>query len=507
MTVRRWLIVLVAVAFAIRLGFFLADPNPRLQAGLSATHGEIAHNIVAHGQWFVANRSEDAEEIPTVIAGHLADRSEVPHPQADGNPHFVPEVIEMPGLAVVLAGAWAITGDEDYGYVQALQIAIDSLMVLVVFWIALRLYGRRRAALIAGGIYAVFLPIAAFSIIPHLDTWATSLTLGITALFLRACDEWDGRRWRWLLALGVLTGIGIYFRPGVAILPLALAAAAISTLGLRRAIVAGGVPFVVAMLLMAPWTVRNAIEFDQFIPNRIAAGQSLWEGLGELDNDFGALLDDDATERQVREERPDLQYGSPEYDAYLQDKAVEAIKEHPGFYARLVAQRIVGTTVTLRNSNWAYYLESPAEYMDRSGDGPFGYVVDRPFDAARAAAIGFAEPLLFLIAVLTAAITWRRYWRRHLPLAAVVVATLAPYIVLHVEPRFALPASFAYMILAGLGADLVLSKRFGWSQPTDSPQPPPTSTSGKTPIATKSRRSSPSADRTPTTSLSSRLER
>ena len=144
--------------------------------------------------------------------------------------------------------------------------------------------------------------------------------------------------------------------------------------------------------------------------------------------------------------------------------------------------------------------------MDRTGDSPAGYVLHRPFDAARAAAIGLAEPLLFLIAILTAALTWRRHWRRHLLLAAVVVSTIAPYIVLHVESRFALPASFAYMILAGLGADLVLSRRFGWTQPTDTPLRPPTSTSGRTPTATRSRRSSPSADKTPTTSPSARLE-
>jgi 4-amino-4-deoxy-L-arabinose transferase-like glycosyltransferase len=492
----------VAVAFVLRLGFFLGDPNPAQNAGLTAAHGEIAHNIAAHGQWFVANRAPQSEALPVAIDGHLADRSELAHPAADRNPSFEPEVIEMPGLAVLLAAAWAVTGDEDYGYVQVLQVVIDSLMTLLVFWIALRLFDRPRAALIAAGLYAVFPPIAALSIVPHLDTWAGSLTLGITALFLKSRDDR-----RWLIALGVLTGIGIYFRPGVAILPLALAAASLPTLGWRRSIVAGGVPFAIAMLLMAPWTVRNAVEYDRFIPNRIAAGQSLWEGFGEIENPFGARLDDVATERQVRAERPDLAYGTPEYDAYLQDKAVEAIKSDPGFYARLMAHRVVHTTVLLRNSNWAYELESPFETMDRTGESILGYVTGRPFDALRSLAVGWLEPLLFLIAILTAALTWRRYWRQSLVLASVVVATLAPYIVLHVEPRFALPASFAYIILAALGADLVLSRRFSWSQPTDTQSAPPTSTSGRTAIATSSRRSSPSADRTPTTSSSSRPER
>jgi hypothetical protein len=173
---------------------------------------------------------------------------------------------------------------------------------------------------------------------------------------------------------------------------------------------------------MVPWTVRNAVQFNRFIPTRVGIGQNLWEGLGELPNDFGAKLDDQATARQVALRRPDLRYGTPAYDAYLQHWALTAIRDHPFFFARVMAHRMFDSTVWLRNLQWPY---------------------------------GIVEPLLFIFAVAVVIVTRRRFLRQHLLLAAVPIATLAPYLVLHVEPRYILPGSFVYLIWAALGADLV----------------------------------------------------
>jgi 4-amino-4-deoxy-L-arabinose transferase-like glycosyltransferase len=249
-------------------------------------------------------------------------------------------------------------------------------------------------------------------------------TIGVTALALKAWRS--ARPWPWLLATGVVTGLGMYFRPGVLLVPVALALAALPWIGWRRTLAAALVPLVAAAALAAPWTVRNYEEFDRFIPMRIGVGQNLWEGLGEIDNDFGAVLDDQVTERQVREEDPSLVYGTPEYDEHLREKAVEAIQDHPGHAAKLVVRRAFVTTVGLHN-------------------------LDLP--------LGLAEPLLFVLAVAVAVATWRRFPRQNAFLAAVPIATLLPYLVLHVEPRYMLPASFAYLIWLALGADLLLERR------------------------------------------------
>ena len=73
--------------------------------------------------------------------------------------------------------------------------------------------------------------------------------------------------------------------------------------------------------------------------------------------------------------------------------------------------------------------------------------------------LGVFEPLLFVLAVLAAIWTRRRFGESHLLLASVVVATLAPYLLLHVEPRYVLPASFVYLIWLALGIDLIAERR------------------------------------------------
>jgi 4-amino-4-deoxy-L-arabinose transferase-like glycosyltransferase len=340
----------------------------------------------------------------------------------------------------VLAAFWWLTNDQDYSYAQLLQILLDSAMVLLVYLASLRLFGRTRAALVAAGLYAIFLPLAALTNIVHLDTWATYFTITIFWLFVEARET--TRRRPWLLALGIATGIGVYFRPFLLVLPLALMVALAIGSGWRRAWPLGVVPLVIATGFMTPWTVRNYDVFHRFIPMRIGAGQNLWEGLGELPNNFGAVLDDAATSRQVRHEQPNLQYGTPAYDDYLLTKAKRAIEHHPGFYAKVVARRIALSTVFLRNRNWIGRRELWVEGV----------------------AANVAEPLLFVLAVATAALTWRKYWQRHLLLLAVPLAVIAPYVVLHFEPRYVLPASFVYMILVGFGADQLLVRKGGGAQ-------------------------------------------
>jgi 4-amino-4-deoxy-L-arabinose transferase-like glycosyltransferase len=422
---RPILVVIVGLALVVRLAAIAVEPQPFENAGLAADHGEMARNVVDHGRWFEANRAALAEVADRRAEEHaLVDPSDVDFAEADADPHYVPVVLQPVGAAVVLSGLWAVSGDQDYVYLQVLQAVVDALMALVVFWIALRLFERRRAALIAAGLYAVFLPIALLTPIPHLDIWGVHATLAITALALKA---WRSPRpLPWLVATGVATGLSLYFRPGVALLPVAFAIAALPWIGWRRAAAATLVPVVAAALLTVPWVVRNLAEFDRFIPTRIGIGQNLWEGLGEVDNDFGAVLDDQVTERQVEDERPELVYGTPEYDDHLREKAVDAIADHPDHFAKVVGRRAVVTTVALRN------LPLP---------------------------LGLVEPLLFLLAVGVAAVTWRHWPREHAFLAAVPVATLLPYLVLHVEPRYMLPASFAYLIWVALGADLLLERR------------------------------------------------
>jgi 4-amino-4-deoxy-L-arabinose transferase-like glycosyltransferase len=412
---------LVLLALVLRLALLAADTHPYDEAGLAADSGNIAVNILA-GRGIAENVTAlQAIDARQTAQDRLIDPADI-DPRSLPAPHYQPSVLEPPGEALVLAGIWKFTGNERYIYLQVLQAALDSLMVALVYVIALRLFRRRRAALIAAAGYAVFYPVAVLTRIPHLDIWAVFFTIAITACWTEAVER--ERSWWWLVLAATAAGIGVQFRPGVLLVPLLLAVASIAWRGGRWALRAGALSVLIMVLLMIPWTARNANVFHTFIPTRIGIGQNLWEGLGEVNNGFGAVLNDQVTLAQVHKLRPDLVYGTPGYDSYLEHKALTAIRQHPTVMLHAIARRAVVTTVDLHTLGWPW---------------------------------GLLEVLLFVLAVLVAVFTRHRFASQHLLLLAVPVATILPYLLLHVEPRYVLPASFVYLIWAGLGVDLAVA--------------------------------------------------
>ena len=124
------LAALVVVALLIRLGFFLSSTHPYENAGLVIEHGEVARNIVDNGKWFVINRNARRTGQLQQQQHKLIDPEDIDYREADARPDYQREVLQTPGLALVLAAFWAATGDEDYAYAQVLQILLDASMVL-----------------------------------------------------------------------------------------------------------------------------------------------------------------------------------------------------------------------------------------------------------------------------------------------------------------------------------------------------------------------------------------
>jgi 4-amino-4-deoxy-L-arabinose transferase-like glycosyltransferase len=404
---RRAILVVLGLAIAARAAAYIVDPKPDYLTGLAVYQGEMARNIVDHGRWFVVNekalglmgRTMQREHL------HLVDPANVGFEAVDRKPILKPEILEMPGLAVPLAGLWWATGAERYAYIRWLQIALDALMVVLVYWIALQVIHRRSAALAAASLYGLWPGAILLATTPSLDTWAGFFVVSALAIFLWA--RRDGFRMRSLALLGGLVGLGVYFRPFIIVLPIAFALAELKRTPWRQTLRVALVPTLVAALFLIPWTVRNFAEFNRFIPTRVGIGQALWEGLGQAPNNFGAVDNDEAALEYVRVRRPDLRFPTPAFDDYLLRKSLRAIAHHPLIYLELIVRR-------------ALYL---------------------------------APCLLALI------------WRKRFPFErALLVATAAavtlPYVLLRMEDRFWLPASFAYLILlAGLADGYIRSLR------------------------------------------------
>jgi 4-amino-4-deoxy-L-arabinose transferase-like glycosyltransferase len=438
------------LAIGVRVAYLRSDPHPRFGEW---GQGGMAHNIVADGHWFQINeRASDFANDPrykqTGGLPHLIEPADVNLKYADAHPLWQPEVYEPVGESVVLAGLWEVTGSERFLPEQILRIVLDALAALLVYRIAMRLFKRRRAALLAAALYAVYPPIAHMTISPYEDFWAIDITIAIVATYLEAVHS--SHRWHWLVACGVITGLGCYFRPNVLILPAILALALVPRTGVRRALRDGLAVTALAALLLVPWTIRNYDVFHRFVPVR-GIGFAMWEGLGEAHNSFGAVLNEEVVIAEVKKAHPNLVVESPAWDAVLKHWAVQAIEHHPLFYLELLGHRTVFATLWSFDPSWMHKgTVSPLSYRGSL----LSYVATRPADLLQVA----LAPAVFAFAMLALGLTWRRRRAQHAVLIAVVLATLVPYILIHVEPRYLPPASFAYLIWIGLGVDLLAER-------------------------------------------------
>jgi len=386
------LLVVVLVGLGVRAAVLLLNPKPAYLAGLAAVQAEMAANIIDYDRWFVVDqRTVNRLQALQNASGSLVSPDAV---RPSGHQRLEPQILEMPGLAVVDAGVWKAFGTKTYQPVRWLQVVLDAMMILLIFWIGRALTQSVSVGLVAAAAYAVWPGAAVLAKTPSLDTWTTFFAIGALSLFVwaRASDQ----RYLRLCAFGILVGLGVYFRPF-----LIVAAPLLPLVGLesawRRRLVEALVPTLVALAVVAPWTVRNAYAFHRFIPTRSGLGQALWEGLGQAHNDFGAANNDGATVRLVRRARPDLREGTPAFDDFLLHRSLRAIRAEPSFYAKLVARR-----------------------------------------------------LLYLLPCVVA-LLWRRRWpRERLILVGTAFALVLPYAFLRMENRFWLPASFAYFLLGAL---------------------------------------------------------
>jgi 4-amino-4-deoxy-L-arabinose transferase-like glycosyltransferase len=389
---RTGIVLLLIIALAVRVAAYAADVKPGYLSGLTAYQAEMARNIV-HGKWFVVNeKALGGYQQLQEEQSRYVDPEDVDFSKWDRNATYKPEVLEVPGLALPLAAIWWATGNERYSYIQWLQILIDTGMVLLVYWIGLQLTQRRRVALSAAALYAVWLGAIFLAKTPSLDTWAGFFVISALALFLWARES--SSRWAKLGLLGLLIGVGMYFRPFVILVPIALAVADAKRTTLRQTLESAVVPTLIALVVIAPWTIRNAVEFHRFIPMRAGIGQALWEGLGERPNSFGAVNDDQAATSWVLARRPDLEPSTPAFDDYLLHESRDAIVHHPSHYLELLLRRALLLVPCLLFFAW----------RKRQGD-------DRA------------------------------------PLVAVALAVILPYVFIRMEDRFWLPAAFAYLML------------------------------------------------------------
>lgn len=201
-----------------------------------------------------------------------------------------------PGLPLFVAGLYGLTGGEDERLARVVLAAIGALSVLFAYLIGRRLgralAGRRAPhrprssevgaapvlpALVGAAVVAVYPALLEYQGMLMGEPLAATLLSGGVLAVLWA---WEGGWGRWGLP-GALFGALALVRPEYLVIGFLIALAILAREAredwrqslLRAAIFLGAL-----VLVIAPWTIRNAVALDRFVPISTGGGQVLFAG-------------------------------------------------------------------------------------------------------------------------------------------------------------------------------------------------------------------------------------
>jgi 4-amino-4-deoxy-L-arabinose transferase-like glycosyltransferase len=248
-----------------------------------------------------------------------------------------PSAFRPPLYPLVLAGAYVVSGTADasarWESGRLEEALIGTIVVALIALIAFQLWGR-VAAVFAGGIAAIYPPFILAGSTLLTEPLFTALCLGGVAVVLRFRGG-DERR-RWLLVAGACAGLATLTRTNgaVAIAILALAVWTSRPRWSRRALLGPAALLASAALVILPWTIRNAIELDAFVPVSTQANFGLAGQYNHLALHNRALWLPPFTAPEYRHVfLSGIGKGEIKLAGELHDKVFDFIGEHPAHVA------------------------------------------------------------------------------------------------------------------------------------------------------------------------------
>jgi hypothetical protein len=369
-----------------------------------------------------------------------------------------------PGLPLLAAGFYRLTGGVHERSARVALALLGTLSILFSFLIARRLAGT-GAGLVAAAAVAIYPSLIEYQGMLMGEPLAASLLSGAVLALLWA--EAGSQRARYVLP-GALLGALALLRPeflGVSAL-LALVVLVSGPRGAWR----GSVPNALLLLagvavVVAPWTARNAVALDRFVPVSTGGGQVLFAG-----NYLPSGGDPEDVGREVLERHPGLtrrlaiEYlpsdTALEHGATSQER-VEAVLERlrlEQILAALARQRYPGSEADRalarmgRERLWHAVSDEPLDYAGFLAAKTWRLWGHGPRRVMREPVWEVLHWLLLTLALIgLVRLAARRRWEALL-LGLTLLAITAAADLLVASPRRALVALPLVAALAGVGA-------------------------------------------------------
>jgi 4-amino-4-deoxy-L-arabinose transferase-like glycosyltransferase len=345
-----------------------------------------------------------------------------------------------PGLPLLTAGLYELTGGAHERLARVVLALLGSLAVLFTYLLARRLSGP-LAGLVGAAAVAIYPALLEYQGMLMSEPLAATLLSAAVLAMLWA--DGPGRA-RWLLP-GLLLGLLALTRPEYLAISLPIAVVVFARGGRaswRPGLAQAALLLASLAIVVAPWAVRNAVALDRFAPISTGGGQVLFAG-----SYMPSGGDPEKVGEEVVARHPGL-FGPGD----LQRLRLEQI------LARLAAQRFPGRPSDEalarmgRERLWEDVSRHPLEYAGFLG-AKLGLIwLHGPRDVMRRPVWEALHWALLALGLLgLGVLAWRRRWEALL-LAVVLVSATAVGELLVATPRRALVTIPLVAALAGAGA-------------------------------------------------------
>jgi hypothetical protein len=369
------------------------------------------------------------------------------------------QMIYPPGYPLWMAFIYAITGDRSPVSVQRVQLALDSLSVLLLVGIGVTAFGWNVG--IAAGAMAALSPLLALSgATPNADAPASWLVLGAVWCLLLAAKRQTIAH---AVAAGALLGLACWLRvnPLLLFVAWAIALPLVVRASWRRRLILSSALVIATLMVTSPVVIRNLVVFyPEITPTGLGIGWNLWAGIGETNRgaEFGAPCCDEQVIEQDRRAMG-LAANAPlglfwpdgiRRDRERGQKAISVIKAHPFWYAGVMARRL-----------WSHlkFAGRPAPSVGSAG---FNVTSKKCLSPERQGGLlsfgtkvlGMIQSVLRYLALplmlIGVVLAWRKDWGVTGLILATVLYYLATLAVGHSEIRYGVPMQALLFIFAGV---------------------------------------------------------
>jgi len=384
------------------------------------------------------------------------DRHAVSIAAGDGYPQSAiaedggPSAFRPPLYPYLLGGVYAVVGENAGVEAGRVLGALLGVLAVALVYAVGRLGWSPRIGLLAAALAAVFPPLVFSHLALISEPLFIALELGVVACAL--AGRRAGGDWRWALAAGVLCGLAALTRSNGALLAIPAALGVWTALPRTspRSLAAPATVLAATVIVLVPWTVRNADAFGAFVPTNTQTGFGFAGAFNDEArdvNDYAATWVLPETTERYGERFDDPGLDERELDAELRSSALEFARENPGFVAE-------GTALNFARSFSALGQEPEATLADRAQLG----LGERTAPIAK-----WSARLLDVLALAALALVLLRDPRELRPwfvwLAPVLMVAAAVWVL--GSTRYALPAYPFMLLLVALAASAAWRGRTG----------------------------------------------